>query len=298
MAIICQGQAVRDNSKSTSSTWLFKYFSHHLYALPLGDQQLLQSLCDDTELAFYRCLMVTARGLSCVRDTSLSEIISEIHEEPSSTLSSHRPSSETGSRLSSWSDGELERFVFKCVGWLTFLFEATIKTSNDCLDIEPPVSHRKQTVASNVFGRTHLDQAVAAELPAHQLLKRFGQQIIPISQGTLQTTKQRGRCGGTDVFSEWLIVSYLNFRTLHKVAGIQLEFVSLISMHLEFDEDTKRLKIFRFPSWCSSIVTAQASPPRTASTEDNGSDELNRDRPYLDRYLCPFPVLLAPFQNS
>ncbi|EHK48803.1 hypothetical protein TRIATDRAFT_215066 [Trichoderma atroviride IMI 206040] len=49
------------------------------------------------------------------------------------------------------------------------------------------------------------------------------------------------------------MVSYLRYQTLHDVAGVKLVFVDCISLHLDFDEKSRELRIFRFPSLCKLL---------------------------------------------
>jgi hypothetical protein len=55
-------------------------------------------------------------------------------------------------------------------------------------------------------------------------------------------------------FDDSIISSNLSYWTLKKVAGVHIEWVDAISLHLEFDERTLALKVFRFPSFCAMLA--------------------------------------------
>ena len=49
---------------------------------------------------------------------------------------------------------------------------------------------------------------------------------------------------------ELITVSHVCFSMLDKVAEVKIEWVNSLSLHLEFDNVRRVLKIFRFPSYC------------------------------------------------
>lgn len=49
---------------------------------------------------------------------------------------------------------------------------------------------------------------------------------------------------------ELITVSYVCFAMLDKVADVKIEWVNSLSLHLEFDNVQRVLKVFRFPSFC------------------------------------------------
>jgi hypothetical protein len=68
-------------------------------------------------------------------------------------------------------------------------------------------------------------------------LRKFGHLIPETGPGLAQT-------------SELINVSSVCFSVLAKVADVTIEWVNSLSLHLEFDNIQRVLKVFRFPSFC------------------------------------------------
>jgi len=58
---------------------------------------------------------------------------------------------------------------------------------------------------------------------------------------------------------ELISVSHVCFSILDKVADVKIEWVNSLSLHLEFDNVRRVLKIFRFPSFCMLMYRNQTS---------------------------------------
>jgi hypothetical protein len=80
------------------------------------------------------------------------------------------------------------------------------------------------------------------------LLGRFGK-LIP-------DTPLRRRTEVAPPF-EWIIVPFVCYQTLKNICHIEIEWVDALSLHLEFDSSRKRIKIFRFPSFCRIMYRHQ-----------------------------------------
>jgi hypothetical protein len=50
--------------------------------------------------------------------------------------------------------------------------------------------------------------------------------------------------------SEMITASNICFSVLDQIAGFKIQWVNSLSLHLEFDNIKRILKIFRFPSFC------------------------------------------------
>jgi len=106
----------------------------------------------------------------------------------------------------------------------------------------PRYSSKTKTFTSFRQPLDNIDQ------PLYTVLRRFGT-IIPEpykdSSATheLASTQPGRNEGGNDL-------SLVCFHILHRFAGIEIEWVDCLSLHLEFDSRTKTLKLFRFPSLC------------------------------------------------
>jgi len=81
--------------------------------------------------------------------------------------------------------------------------------------------------------------------PLFLLLNKFGR-LIP-------------EVGTFPQVPELISVSHVCFAMLDKVAEVKIEWVNSLSLHLEFDNVQRILKIFRFPSFCMLMYRDQTS---------------------------------------
>ncbi|PVH79052.1 hypothetical protein DL98DRAFT_589829 [Cadophora sp. DSE1049] len=149
-----------------------------------------------------------------------------------------------------------KRLVFAAFGWITLLYIPEPNPAKGSLQIMNPYlrvssegdiqSRRKRgsrrgTKTFHSFSEDleHSDQ------PLSTMLDRFGE-IIP----KYSRTSFSGPGSPFPRAEEMIEVSMLCFYTMHKVASISIEWVDCLSLHLEFDRQTKILKLFRFPSLC------------------------------------------------
>ena len=77
------------------------------------------------------------------------------------------------------------------------------------------------------------------------------------------------------ISSDQLLANYITYHILSNVAGIKIQFVSSLGLHLEFDKKSKTLKVFQFPSFCFLVCLGR----RTDSEELQSS--------HLKKYVCP-----------
>ena len=85
---------------------------------------------------------------------------------------------------------------------------------------------------------SHIDQ------PLVVVLRRFGGIKGPIPRAVFNELK---------ISLDPLTASNLSYFTLTRVAGIRIEWVDSVCLHLEFDMQHKVLKLFRFPSLCGLL---------------------------------------------
>jgi hypothetical protein len=92
---------------------------------------------------------------------------------------------------------------------------------------------------------TFIHYVEAVDQPLYIILRKFGRLIPEI--------------GAFPEQPELIAVSHVCFAMLDKVAEIQIEWVNSLSLHLEFDNVRRVLKIFRFPSFCMLMYREQTS---------------------------------------
>jgi hypothetical protein len=140
------------------------------------------------------------------------------------------------------------QLVLIIVGWLTMLYSPGSSREAGTITISPVTNKDGIYLSNTTFSNTSINLRDVALLPIHQVLKYFGELIPGSKDLNHHLTPSAPRL--PDNFSEQLLASYLNFATLSKVADVRIEFVDMLSLHLEFDERTRTLQIFRFPSAC------------------------------------------------
>ena len=87
--------------------------------------------------------------------------------------------------------------------------------------------------------------------PLFQLLKRFGE-IIPQCPRNCITPQLSHDISSamSGRYDHQIDNSFVCFYAVNVVAGIKIQWVDCLSLHLEFDSRSKTLKMFRFPSLC------------------------------------------------
>lgn len=92
------------------------------------------------------------------------------------------------------------------------------------------------------------------DLPFYSLLGRFGD-LIPEAKPYHQL--KHGFHGTTS--AEHILVGHVCFNTLQSLAGLKIEWVTSLSLHLELDSGKKTLKLFQFPSFARMMVVERRS---------------------------------------
>jgi hypothetical protein len=87
------------------------------------------------------------------------------------------------------------------------------------------------------------------DLPFYSLLGRFGDLIPEVKQHQFLDHGFPGNRA-----SEHILVGHVCYNTLQSLAGLKIEWVTSLSLHLELDSGKKTLKLFQFPSFCRMMV--------------------------------------------
>lgn len=132
--------------------------------------------------------------------------------------------------------------IFTLLGIITMLYVPTPlkEGTQDYKLFEVQPMHR---VESNPI---HLDYA---ERPLAEVLVSIGE-ILPDWESMFLEPKSG---------SNPLFVSYLNVSTLTTIGRITIDWVDTIGCHLQFDTATRRLSLFRMPSFCLLHSTSENS---------------------------------------
>jgi hypothetical protein len=87
------------------------------------------------------------------------------------------------------------------------------------------------------------------DLPLDTMLDRFGclipmPRIHPLHPQWLSGSQQ----------NDVIMVHSICFNTLQQIAGLRIEWVSSLTLHLELDSERKTLKLFQYPSFCRMMM--------------------------------------------
>jgi len=87
------------------------------------------------------------------------------------------------------------------------------------------------------------------DFPLYDMLGRFGY-LIPMPR--THPLRPQGFAGNQQ--SEVIQVQSICFHTLQHIAGLKIEWVSSLALHLELDSGEKTLKLFQYPSFCRMMM--------------------------------------------
>ena len=174
------------------------------------------------------------------RDLSLANIVHELK---------HRKMIRTNDQLTLHLAVQL---VFMLLGWLTMLYDPKLDPDKDRLQIETVGKVSSRLLRSQAL-HSHDQNFEQVHQPLTHMFRIFGN-IIPQPDLTVDpSVLSQQDCTG------YLMVSYLSYHTLAKVAKIKIEWVDSLSLHLEFVESRRVLKVFRFPSFCQLVYSAKGN---------------------------------------
>ncbi|KAL8711217.1 MAG: hypothetical protein Q9220_004362 [cf. Caloplaca sp. 1 TL-2023] len=152
----------------------------------------------------------------------------------------------------------LTQLMFMTLGWVTMLYDPETDPSLDELALSrlTRVSRRPFNTEALLYYEQNFG---LVQQPLSVLLRGFGS-VIPQSNGNgpdLGYLLSSPITMGPPASSEYLMLSYLSYSTLSRVAQIKIEWVDCLNLHLEFDEGRRLLKLFRFPSFCRLAYPAK-----------------------------------------
>lgn len=138
------------------------------------------------------------------------------------------------------------QMVFATIGWLTMLYEAQSHPDPDKLQVTKTSTSSfgyRNTLSTRKFS-TYSQSFQYIDVPLYNLLNRFGD-LIP----ELGATPMRELGLGLGHISEFINPQQVCWDTLQNVAELRIEWVTALSLHLEFDSGKRTLKLFRYPSY-------------------------------------------------
>lgn len=145
----------------------------------------------------------------------------------------------------------LTQAAFLFVSFITMLYTANATQPKGILQLHlAQPSYPENRLESEAWKQLACDiDSDVTSLPLHYLLRRFGDFLPPWKDGASHIQS----------VTRSIIPSSIDFYTLDAVAHIQVEWVDSISLHLEFDERSEILKLFRWPSLCAMLALGRDS---------------------------------------
>jgi hypothetical protein len=137
----------------------------------------------------------------------------------------------------------LYNLVFKIISWITLIYKTEDRLPLNSKNLTLlDVSNHKARGSLRRFQCEINNETMSLHL--HHLLAHFGNFMPP------QFSSRREQ-GYSETMDDSIIIANINYHTLSTIAQIRIEWVDTINHHLEFDEKSLALKLFRYPSFCA-----------------------------------------------
>ncbi|PMD58304.1 uncharacterized protein K444DRAFT_442681 [Hyaloscypha bicolor E] len=206
------------------------------------------------------------------------------------------------------------QLVFAALGWISSLYSArhdpdpmklqiNLPDSTSSVPESPHTARRRRRSKKETF--THFSHTQENnDQPLNTLLGSFGK-VIPQRQRQWVS----GRVSPASINpvrhdDDWIELSLLCFHALNKVANVKIEWVDSLSLHLEFDNKTKVLKVFRLPSLCLLMCCCEKVSPLSqifydATGESEGySDDLEDASDFYSEVLLSYRLIFGQDLSS
>jgi len=226
---------------------------HRLKAALAASDDTSESQASEVAVRFYEILAIVATALTTsFKSPSMEDIRSSLPPHLAAKNDDHTEA--------------LLQLIFIAMGLLTMLYNPELSPAPHTVSIAKPLTLSETTLSTDSITNHECSLEDASQLQAHQLLNSFGR-LIP---GSLAWASEVSAIQQPDIFTEQLVLSYLNFHILFKIGTIKVELVDSLGLHLEFEEKTKTLKLFRFPSYCG-LICSETVEESSANTSQRSS---------------------------
>ncbi|KAL9023727.1 MAG: hypothetical protein Q9196_007015 [Gyalolechia fulgens] len=151
---------------------------------------------------------------------------------------------------------EARNFVFAVLGWQTMLYRPALGT---CPPQQLAVADEQDGYRGQAFmalKQSHL----STKRPIHEFLMGFGILLPPANYCTSTDLDDKKAFEDLKAIGSDMLNAFL----LDSIGHVKLKWVDVLSCHLEFDERTNTLFLFRFPSFCAVHYTAAPSEKETS----------------------------------
>ena len=179
----------------------------------------------------------------------------------------------------------LVQLVFLAFGWMTTLYDPVVHLISETLRISRQSRTSGRGLKTELFHVFEQDFRHVQQ-PSTFLLCSFGDMIPKADQSSVFTDPSISPITAeSSNNSEALILSYLSFQTLGRVAGITIDWVDSLNLHLDFDEADKVLKLYRFPSFCRLMYSTHGKDPFFARSVISYASNLSTMLTFLMQFV-------------
>lgn len=185
--------------------------------------------------------------------------------------------------------------VFSILGWQSMLY---LPSFNTCSLNELAIHQDIEQPNSKLVFDTFKISADLADRPMAVLLKGFGNLLPARRRDSIGVASEI-----TMLASSWvpLSPSELNAHLLHILLRIEIRWVDILALHLDYDKSTKTLSLFRYPSICIAMLETKGTLHSFASTDLNHLDpraSYDEITDILYEILLSYRLLFAQSKHS
>ena len=163
------------------------------------------------------------------------------------------------------------QLIFIAVGLLTLFYDPVLDPEDGVLEILRPEKAQARVSRNDTWTSYSRDMS-QVDQPIVTLLRQFGGVKGPIPWTIFNEVEITSSLKSP---LDPLVSSNLSYFTLKRVANIDIEWVSSVCLHLEFNMRRKVLKLFRFPSLCGLLYDKEVDDTFLSLYSDPDPMEFN-----------------------
>ncbi|KAJ9617237.1 hypothetical protein H2200_000958 [Cladophialophora chaetospira] len=240
--------------KLRQDSWLW-YLQHlHRKVVPVWNALMCQTIDglsneqtpdDISAVAAVRHVMAeVAESLFGYGEVTLPDIVDHLKNVPSGVQYNE------GKTVSLLRDAEGDlptHLAFQTTGWLTGIWDPVPNVSHPYFRLSGSLPPRRRAGLrpDPIIRNIELSIKEWQNQPIHRVAARFGK-LFPSPDLHLQDDT----LGSRDMESACLTAAYISWHSLKDMVGVSLNWTGILAQHLEYDQQQKKLYVFKYPSIC------------------------------------------------